>query len=226
MHDNFLRKFLDWFLSIWRNFFRLLDKRLRAQQKFCIWFDEKHYMCHILWLVLRIFCIYCDKKWDLIKYFFKFQDPSVQRAVSSTQPATLEEYNPYEQNTTNSGGIPPPGPPQQTTNSAPAPPPQSYQPQISAADFEVKYHIWYLKHGGTKICWRLKSKNFCNPNENWNMYSFLLYDWTINKVFGSTVNIWKLKVIQVHNFFATKMKQSWLQNSRIVKDLYFRKFEL
>ena len=75
MHDNFLRKFLDWFLSIWRNFFRLLDKRLRAQQKFCIWFDEKHYMCHILWLVLRIFCIYCDKKWDLIKYFFQIPGP-------------------------------------------------------------------------------------------------------------------------------------------------------
>ena len=71
-----------------------------------------------------------------------FQDPSVQRAVSSTQPATLEEYNPYEQqNTTNSGGIPPPGPPQQTINAAPAPPPQSYQPQISAADFEVKCHF-------------------------------------------------------------------------------------
>ena len=58
------------------------------------------------------------------------------------------------------------------------------------------------------------------------MYSFLLYDWTINKVFGTTVNISKLKVIQVHNFFATKMKQSWLQNSRIVKDLYFRKLEI
>ena len=81
-----------------------------------------------------IFWIYKDKK--CYKVFFKFQDPSVQRAVSSTQPATLEEYNPYEQNTTNSGG-----PPQQTTNAALAPPPQSYQPQISAADFEVKCHI-------------------------------------------------------------------------------------
>ena len=72
------------------------------------------------------------------KIFFKFQDPSVQRAVSSTQPATLEEYNPYEHD---NPGIPPPGPPQQTTNAAAAPPPQSYQPQISAADFEVKYHV-------------------------------------------------------------------------------------
>lgn len=61
-----------------------------------------------------------------------FADPSVQRAVASTQPATLEEYNPYEQqNTTNSGGAP------QTTSAAPPPPSnQSYPPQVSAADFE------------------------------------------------------------------------------------------
>ena len=67
------------------------------------------------------------------------QDPSVQRAVAGTQPATLEDYQPFDKNTTSGSGgsagftAPPP-----TTNSVPPPSyPSTTQPQISAADFEV-----------------------------------------------------------------------------------------
>ena len=63
----------------------------------------------------------------------------MQRAVAGTQPATLEDYQPFDKNTTSGSGgsagftAPPP-----TTNSVPPPSyPSTTQPQISAADFEV-----------------------------------------------------------------------------------------
>lgn len=63
-----------------------------------------------------------------------FADPSVQKAVAGTQPANLDDYNPFDKNNPSvSGGSS--APPQ---NSA-APPPtyeSTRPPQISAEDFE------------------------------------------------------------------------------------------
>ena len=71
----------------------------------------------------------------MLIWFYNLQDPSVQKAVAGTQPANLDDYNPFDKNNPSvSGGSS--APPQSSV----APPPtyeSTRPPQISAEDFEV-----------------------------------------------------------------------------------------